>query len=242
MPPVLHAHLARQHDLVELARADPLHRAPDGVLVVRRGGSARHTRAGGGARVEQRHRRGAQVAPGARRTRSSASAPLPSEPSTATVTVRRAWSPCARATARASPAVPGRSRPTPAWLPRRRRTRSRRRTPDRHRAGGPGPWRGRPPSSVRRSGGNPRRHASNRSRPERVTAIACPSAAHRVAVATGLLEAEEALTLLADGQNRGRQVQLGPIGTVTEAKVRRARRRARRSASSTRRASRSRAL
>ena len=57
------AHLAREHDLLELARPYPLHGSLDGVLVVGGRSGAGHARALDWIRIDKRHRGGREPAP-----------------------------------------------------------------------------------------------------------------------------------------------------------------------------------
>ena len=192
-----------------VARADPLDRAADGLLVVRGRRRARHPRAGDRVGVDQRHLPRAR-APRAASRPARAAPSGDSSPSTATDTVMRASSPRranetsgSTSWAASKPAHSG-ARP-PAWAKAK---------PPRCTGPDPGGASGSAAgssASVRESSsracgrhrarsGRRRRACSSRGRAE---------AADRVAVAPRLLDAEEAVVRPARGEHGRGEVQRG---------------------------------
>ena len=117
-------HLAREHDLLELAGANPLHRPRHRLLVVRRGHRAEHLVLPRRRRVEHRQRRRAQLRQTRRHARLEIRRDVIGRHFDVTVSATR--SPLRASEARAPPARPGRSRPTAATRRRRARTQTRR--------------------------------------------------------------------------------------------------------------------
>ena len=199
----VHAHLARQHDLLELAGADPLHRAPHRLLVVRGRRRARHPR-----RARPGRGRAAASSPGRSsvepRERRQRSAIVP----TGTVTVSRA-SPPRRASetsgstscAGANDAHSGVRPPSGANAKPPTNTGPGAGQVD---AGRPPASRGRAPRSalgrVARTGRAPRLDHRGRAQRRR-----------REAVAVGLLEAEEAVVAPAAPRGRPRRGRVAGI-------------------------------